>query len=305
MSEETPNEPQTQEPGQITEPPQASEPPQQTAPEGQVEAEATQQAAPDPSVDHTAWKKLMYRERQIREREKSQKEYDARISAYEEAQKLARENPLEAMKKLGINYEDATKQILNDGEATPDQRERALQDRIVELERRAEEKDKVEQERELQGKITNYHNTINGVVDSDKERWPTLNVEGVAGLLGAQSIGSSVWEIISQHYNDTGETMQYENAADLLENYVVNQYSGVIKNLASIDKFGLHSNNETDPGPGLVSESQTQEPQAVANFRPTLSNKQSAEVPARGADTWSPDRDDEFTRAAAEALRHN
>ena len=54
-----------------------------------------------------------------------QQELDARkstVSSYDDLQKLARENPYEVMQKLGLDYEALSRQVLQDGEITPEQK---------------------------------------------------------------------------------------------------------------------------------------------------------------------------------------
>lgn len=64
------------------------------------------------AIDSERFAALTKKERQIQKRDRELKEREGRIARWEEAEKLASTNKLEAMKRLGISYDELTNQHL-------------------------------------------------------------------------------------------------------------------------------------------------------------------------------------------------
>ena len=111
---------------------------QQEAPPADVVEEAVEEAVAEATEEQPAveekpdfsrqFSAIARKERDLRQRESRMKEMEARLSEvqghkneYSGIQELASKNPYEAMKKLGIDYDALTQQVINEGEPTADQ----------------------------------------------------------------------------------------------------------------------------------------------------------------------------------------
>ncbi len=179
---------------------------------------------------------LIRREQMARQRELAaqQKEADleAKLKAFEdrfkkvdEFESIKTKNPLQALEKLGLTYEDLTKIQLSDGEVPPDVQIKKIEEKFSQFET-AREQEKAQQaetakkaaaDREEQA-ISSFKGEIGTYLDDNKARYELISFESQQDL---------VFQVIDEHYRRTidpetgvGKVMKIEEAADKVEQFL-------------------------------------------------------------------------------------
>jgi len=174
--------------------------------------------APDPFSRRFA--QLAREQKKLRqerdEMKRVQQELDARkgtVSSFDDLQKLARENPYEVMQKLGLDYEALSRQVLQDGEITPEQKMagemKRLRDEIESMKAERAELVKQEEAKKFEDTYTRFVDEIKTFVDNTSE----------FDFVKANNAYHVVAEVMQEHYNSTQEVMSYNDAVKLVEDY--------------------------------------------------------------------------------------
>ena len=174
--------------------------------------------APDPFSRRFA--QLAREQKKLRqerdEMKRVQQELDARkgtVSSFDDLQKLARENPYEVMQKLGLDYEALSRQVLQDGEITPEQKMagemKRLRDEIDAMKAERAELVKQEEAKKYQDTYGRFVDEIKSFVDNTNE----------FDFVKANNAYHVVAEVMQEHYNSTQDVMSYDDAAKMVEDY--------------------------------------------------------------------------------------
>ena len=174
--------------------------------------------APDPFSRRFA--QLAREQKKLRqerdEMKRVQQELDARkstVSTYDDLQKLARENPYEVMQKLGLDYEALSRQVLQDGEITPEQKMagemKRLRDEIDSMKAERAELQKQQEAKKYQDTYSTFVDEIKTFVDNTSE----------FDFVKANNAYHVVAEVMQEHYNSTQEVMSYDDATKMVEDY--------------------------------------------------------------------------------------
>jgi len=233
---------------------------------------------------------LSRKEKALRDRESEYEskfeEMERKLAEYEESQRepevdwesMLRNDPLRALEEAGLGYDKLTELALNDGKLTPDMRLEAMrqelendyQRKFEELEERLNAKEQSEVESDYDSVQHNFQDQISGVVMSDPDRYE---------LVQASEASSLVYDVIEEHYNETGRVLDIEEAADAVESYLEEEAGKLMKLKKLSGRLGI------DP----------RELEAMEQV--TLSNDHSAQVNYEGANRMLSDEESK-TRAA-------
>lgn len=231
------------------------------------------------------------RERQL---EKRIKEFEAKMAkpeppkVEEESLKLrALKKPFETIKELGLDYETLTRIALNEGQLTPELQMQILKEEldskyrseIEQIKKQLTDKEQKEnQDREAQT-IGGFKREIASTIASKASDLELLNVEGEDGV-------ELVFDTINRHYEETGEVMEIDEAAQAVEEQLFTEAKKRIE-LQKIKK--------------LMGASQVTPPPAKEVKKPsvTLSNQQSQVQPSGKANM----SDEESKREAAKLIK--
>lgn len=258
-------------------------------PQAPVAAEAEKPVTPEPEKPEVKkedeplsvrFAALTKREKQIQEREKAIKEQEAKFKNFELNKENVRKSPKEALESVGMTFEDFTKAYLDqlDGkEHTP-----SVDEKIQELYAKIEAKEKAEKEREEQAKkdaeaqaIEAFKSQVKEHVLADKEKYELINE---AGLF------DEVYNVIEEYFNETGEILATEKAAEHVENHLYEEGQKLLK----AKKFAPKVPDATKA-------------QDKAPLTTTLTNKQTAtsSVPAQSTGGKLLSNEESLARAAA------
>lgn len=178
------------------------------------------------------------RERQAKQRETALEEKLKRLEEFESV----KTNPKKALELLGLDYDQLTQTILNDGHVPPDVHIKKLEDKFDSFksaqeqaeQRRVQEAENA-QKQNLEVATGNFKKEINQYLDDNKDRYEYTHFEGAQDL---------VFEVIDEHYNRTqrshaeelaklgesvyqavGKVLSISEAADKVEQHMEQKYN--------------------------------------------------------------------------------
>ena len=245
--------------------------------EEQVVEEPPAPEAPDFSRQFAA---IAKKERALRQREATVKDLEARIQElegssgkYGEIERLAKENPAAILGQLGIDYDELTQQVINEGSPTPEQglklENSKLRERLEKLEGVYESQREAAERQQLE-------TARNTLVDNVKT---FVNNDDQYGLIQHNGAHELVAEVMQQHYIKTQEVMEYSKAARIVEDHFENEAERL---------FGSKKVQEKWKARFAATEEQIETPAETTKERPkTLSNKHAAQKtePLTGLET--------------------
>jgi len=254
---------------------------QQEAPPAEVVEEAVEEAVAEATEEQPAveekpdfsrqFSAIARRERELRQRESRMKEMEARFNEvdgykneYSGIQELASKNPYEAMKKLGIDYDALTQQVINEGEPTADQQLRleneTLRARLDKLEGAYQEEHKQREQAQAQAARNKLIDNVKQFVD-DGGDYEFVQANDAYGLVA---------EVMQQHYIRTKEIMEYSEAAKMVEGHFESEAERYLGSKKLQDKWQAASQKEPE-------QKATSEAEPAKSSRPkTLSNENTA-----------------------------
>lgn len=253
--------------------------------EGDEDLEQVEAAPKQEDEFSSKFAALSRREKQLREKEahmqgqyeKKLAELEARIEAMQKPQveEVAKpkelpleyrlkKDPLGTLKELGLSFDQLTNLALNDGKLTPEMQMdlmrqeidqkysselESLRNDLLERDRKQEEAKYNETVQNFQAELANFVN------DNDQYE-----------LIRANDATEVVFDVIEQHYNDTGRILSKQEAADQVEAYLEEE----VEKLLKLNKL----KNKLAPQ-DAVRKVESPEPTQIQKA-PTLSNAHSA-----------------------------
>ena len=232
--------------------------------------------APDPFSRRFA--QLAREQKKLRqerdEMKRVQQELDARkntVSSFDDLQKLARENPYEVMQKLGLDYEALSRQVLQDGEITPEQKMagemKRLRDEIDAMKAERAELVKQEEAKKYQDTYGRFVDEIKSFVDNTNE----------FDFVKANNAYHVVAEVMQEHYNSTQDVMSYDDAAKMVEDY----YEAEAEKYLAVPKLEQRLKERYAPAKTEPVAGQAEEEAKASDKKPpkTLTNTQVQRAP--------------------------
>lgn len=233
----------------------------QPTPDGAAAPEGDQATTPseDPRLGarfaHLARKEKEIRaeqarkEQELQAKEQSVREAEQRLAAFQDAERLAKEDPLAFIERYGVTLDTLIDRSLSLSAKDPavSALEREVQDvkRRLEEERQAAERARDEERAALKRAqeeqvISGHKRAIRDAVDADPDRFELVRVEDAY---------DDVWDVIEEHFKQTldpatgrGEVLSIEAAATLVEEYLTAE----AKRLAQAKKLKALIGHEPD-----------------------------------------------------------
>lgn len=252
-----------------------------SAPEEAVMEEAAQEAVQEetpqeePKPDFAKqFAAISKKERVLREREGRVKNLEGRLKDLESSgvrlgdiQKMAKENPAKLLGELGINYDDLTQQVINEGNPTAEQNlkleNERLRGRVEKLESVYENQTKEVERRNIETARTKLIDNVKEFVDNNED----------FDLVQHNSAYDLVAEVMQQHYNQTKEIMEYSRAAQVVEQHFEGEAERYFGSKKIRDKWLPKADPETEQ-----KEANSEAPAEATSKSPkTLSNQHAAQ----------------------------
>lgn len=169
---------------------------------------------------------LTKRERQIIERERAIKENSRELEEYRKQRNLREQDPLEFLKANGLTYDQLTEIMLKKEpkELSPEDRIQKLQEELEkDRQERLSEKQRAEEERAEQA-VLSFQAEIKSHVETMGSKYE---------LISANNAYETVLGVIEEHYNQTQEMMDIDEACQLVDNHLENE----AKKLLGLNRF--------------------------------------------------------------------
>jgi DNA-binding transcriptional MerR regulator len=244
-----------------------------TAPEAAPEAPApAPEPAPEkPRADRFALlarkeQDLLRKQQAVRQQQAQLARQAEELRAFEQAKKQALLNPLDALKQLGLTYEQITEFVLNDNKPTPNAEVMSVRQELEEFKRaqREEQEKLLEQTREMQTReqqaiIESFREEVGEYVSQHAETYELTNLYGGANLVS---------DVIEEHFKQSGKLLTIPEAAKLVEEH----YEDLARKAQQTKKFAVTQQK--------VASTQAQTAAPAPRMGPTLSNDLSANVAA-------------------------
>lgn len=270
------------------------------APETATPATPAPPAAPAPRtaapvVDAVKKERALHQERTAWKAKQAaqEKEWGAKVTRAQEVDAAlanAKKNPVEALKLLGVTYEELTEAQLRDGKPGPDLAVRALEEKLAKFEADAAKK---EQDREAAAKeaqsqsekqlLARWHDTT--------AKWVLANADKYE-LVAALGYQHEVGKMIEEHYDATGVQLPEAEVAAKLEKHLQDQQEPAVKDVfEKLTKTKWFQSRyapvaapkaETAPAapPRRSSAPAVDEKKVIETAAPTITNKLTASSPS-------------------------
>jgi hypothetical protein len=256
------------------------------------EVEQSLEVAKEPEKDDGFSRKfaaLSRKEKDLRAREA---EYEQRIAELEEKfssynkkpepepevpfEYRLKQNPLKALEDMGLSYDKLTELALNDGKLTPDMQMKLMREELESdykskfenLENRISEKEKSDEQRRYDDVQRGFMGEIDQFVSSNGQEFEFIQ---------ANDANEVVYDVIEEHYNETGKILDIKEAAEAVESYLEEEAEkllnlGKVKN--RLQNYGRREESET-PGQSQVTLSNSLSAQGTERATRPLSEEES------------------------------
>lgn len=205
----------------------------ETKPEG-AEAEKPKEEQKDDPKFARRFAALSRQEKQIQEKQKAvedkEKQLEAMRTEAEEVKAvlaMAKENPLEFLKKTGLDYNELTNLVLSSELSEEDKKFKTLEKEIEEL-KQSKEREKQEQEaaklkaqeERFVSLINNYKVECKNTVQQNPDKYE---------LILANGREDDVFDIIERYFVETETVLDFDIAADYLEQILFEEAQKIVK----------------------------------------------------------------------------
>ena len=262
----------------------------------EVEQSLEEAKEPEKSDDFSRkFAALSRREKEIRAKEA---EYEQRIAELEERlgsfgkkpepepelpiEYRLKKDPLRALEDMGLSYDKLTELALNDGKLTPEMQMRLMREELEgdykkkfeDLENRLLEKEKSDEQRRYDDIQRGFQNEIEDFVESNADKYE---------LIQANEANDIIYDVIEEHYNDTGRILDIEEAAEAVENYLEEEAEKIFRLGKFRSKFGIENDFEQEESPrqSQVTLSNAMSAQANERVGRKLSDEESKALAAK------------------------
>ena len=156
---------------------------------------------------------LRQKEQEIANFAKQREQFEGTSTRLADLQRLAKENPAKLLGELGINYDELTQQVINEGNPTEEQQLRLenekLQARLGKLEEVYDKQRQQAEQAQVKAAHTQLVDNIKNFVD-DSSTFEMVQHHDAYGLVA---------QVMQEHYNTTKEVLEYGDAAKLVEDH--------------------------------------------------------------------------------------
>jgi hypothetical protein len=174
-------------------------------------------------------------EAELKAREAKIAELESKLNERESWFGKAKENPDEALQRLGLSYSDLTDYYLNGKKVTPDLQVKAMEDKFNSFVKQQEEKEKLAAEeskkraqQEHEQTIAQFRKQVTDFVSSKPEQYELINMFDSSELVIAT---------IEAHFEKTQQVLSNEEASNLVEKFLEEQVEKSVQSKKFQGKF--------------------------------------------------------------------
>lgn len=178
-------------------------------------------------------KSLLRRAREITTKEKMLEQELARFRPYQEIEALKGKNKLEAIKRLGISYEDLTNEYLSGGQPNSEQQalsraEELVQEKMSEFEKRHQETINKAQQDQYNSALKQIRANAESVAAQESDTYALVKQHGAYDTVTA---------LIEEKYKAEGVVLPIEEAMKMVEQDLHDRTFETLKSLLKVEKF--------------------------------------------------------------------
>lgn len=180
------------------------------------------------------------------------------LRAFEAAKRTARLNPLEALKQLGLTYDDVAQYVLNDNTPTPDAQVQSVREELEAFKRQAREEQErlTRQQREMAAQeqaaiVEQFREEVSDYISQHSETYELTSLYNGASLVS---------DVIEEHFKMAGKLLTIPEAAKLVEEH----YEDLARKAQATKKFAATQQR--------VDSAQAQTQASAPKMGPTLTN---------------------------------
>jgi len=184
---------------------------------------------------------LLRRQQAVKQQQAVLAQQAEEMQRFQQMKRQAALNPLDALKELGLTYEQITEYVLNDNKPTPNAEVMALRQELDEFrnqskteQQRLLEQQKLMQEQESQAIIENFRGEVSEYVAQHADTYELTNLYDGANL---------VYGLIEEHFGQTGKIMSLPEASKLVEEH----FEELARKAQQTKKFAVTQQKATPP----------------------------------------------------------
>ena len=170
---------------------------------------------------------LTQRESQLQRRSQELKALEEDAKFARELRELRKSNPMEAMKRVGLSYQELTEHALNTDPR--DQEMRQLKEELAALKGEWTQNTQRSQEQERNQVIQGAMQELNAVIDKSPDDFE---------LIKMQNRHQDVLDTCSEYYRQTGKFLSFKDAAVEVEKLLEEQAAELFKAKKILSKYG-------------------------------------------------------------------
>jgi len=168
---------------------------------------------------------LAKKDRALREEKKRLERERAELAKWGEAERLAKEDPLALLQRLGLSYQDLTDRQLAalDAERAakdPARRIETVEERLARIEKLERDWVEAERQRKIDAEVAAFQGEIEKRIAGEPDRFE---------LVIAGRAHGDVFRLIEAHFNETGELLPVDQAAQLVEDQLLEEAQSFAK----------------------------------------------------------------------------
>lgn len=184
---------------------------------------------------------LLRRQQAVKQQQQLLAQQAEEMQRFQQMKRQAALNPLDALKELGLTYEQITEYVLNDNKPTPNAEVMALRQELEEFrnqskteQQRLLEQQRLMQEQESQAIIENFRGEVSEYVAQHADTYELTNLYDGANL---------VYGLIEEHFGQTGKIMSLPEASKLVEEH----FEELARKAQQTKKFAVTQQKATPP----------------------------------------------------------
>ncbi len=190
----------------------------------QPEAKESPAVSDDPRLA-SRFAALARKDKALREERKRIEADRAQLARWRDAERLAKEDPLKLLEDLGLSYSDLTQRQLQRLEQEhlgddPAVRLKRIEQQIQDYEEQARQHRERQAQAQVDRQIAQFQRQIEQRIESDPDRFE---------LVIAQGAQEEVFRLIEAHFVDTREVMPIDEAAQLIEDQLLEEARLLLK----------------------------------------------------------------------------
>lgn len=167
-----------------------------------------------------------------------------------------KKDPLGTLKEMGFTYDKLAELVSNDGKLPQDMQLELLRQELddkynKEIQSIKDEllnRDKKSEEERLAQTIENFKSELSSFVDTNPEEYEQIK---------ANDAVDTVYELIEQHYQDTGNILSNKEAADAVESFYFERAKNLYENSKKFKNLNAQPTQQVKPSSPTLSNNQS------------------------------------------------